>query len=114
MFYDPNSTLHSIDLLNISESFRSIDKTDINSWINTIQQKYPNIFAVYRVPAKLTAYKYADVSSWDATYKARTNDSFYILCMYNRQLRSNDCIERNILNLKEYMPLLDFLKGGDN
>lgn len=79
-----------------------------------IQQKYPNIFAVYRVPARLTGYKYADVSSWDATYKAKTNDSFYTLCMYNRQLRSNDRIEKNILNLKEYMPLLDFLKGGDN
>lgn len=114
MFYDSNDTLSSTDLFTISESFKSINKIDINSWINMIQQKYPNIFAVYRVPARLTGYKYADVSSWDATYKAKTNDSFYTLCMYNRQLRSNDRIEKNILNLKEYMPLLDFLKGGDN
>ena len=114
MFYDPNSTLHSTDLLSISESFRSIDKSDINSWINTIQSKYPNMFTIYRVPAKLTNYRYADVSSWDATYKAKTDDNFYTLCIYNRQLRNNNHIEKNILSLKKYMPLLEYLKGGND
>lgn len=113
LFYD-SEALCPTDLFVISEAFRSIDKTGINSWINTTQLKYPGVFTVYRVPAGLTGYRYADTSSWDASYRSRTSDGFYTLCMYNRQRRSNSCIEENILNLRKRMPLLDYLKGGDD
>lgn len=113
MFFDQDTSLNPADMILISETFKTINKTGVNSWINTIQSKYPGVFAIYRVPAGLTGYRYADTSSWDATYKSRTSDGFYTLCMYNRQCRNNKHIEENILNLKTHMSLLEYMKGGE-
>jgi hypothetical protein len=112
MFFDKdNFKLTSSDMSAITDSFKDIDKTDINSWINTIQTKYPNVFTVYRIPARLTGWRYADASRWSANYMSRTHDSYYDLCIYDRN-HCNSQIEQNILDLQFKMSLLDYLKGG--
>ena len=76
--------------------------------------KYPNVFTVYRIPARLTGWRYADASRWGANYTSRTSDGYYNLCLYDRNYRNNSHIEQNILDLQFRVPLLDYLKGGGN
>ena len=111
-FYDLGS-LSSGTLFTISDSFKTVPKSQINAWIKGIEATYPDVFTFYKVPYGLTGYRYADVSRWSADYASRDGDGHYNLFMYARYFRNNDIIERNILNLKNHMPLLDYLKGGD-
>lgn len=111
---DNDFELTSSDMFTIVDSFKNINKRGINSWINTIQMKYPNVFTVYRIPARLTGWRYADASCWDANYTSRTSDGYYNLCLYDRNYRNNSHIEQNILDLQFRVPLLDYLKGGEN
>lgn len=114
MFYDEvDAALSASKLLTISDSFKSIGKEDLSSWIRGIQESYPGVFTFYKVPSGLTGYRYADSSKWDANFTSRSRDSYYHLCMYKRSYRNNSKIEENIINLKTYMPLLDYLEGGD-
>lgn len=114
IFYDSETTLSNNESFIISEDFRRINKTELSSWISAVQSNYPESIAVYKIPADLTGYKYADVSKWDANCVTKTNDGYYSLFMYRRNYRGNRHIEENILNLRTHMPLLDYLKGDDN
>lgn len=111
---DNDFELTSSNMFTIVDSFKNINKRGINSWINTIQMKYPNVFTVYRIPARLTGWRYADASRWDANYTSRTSDGYYNLCLYDRNYRNNSHLEQNILDLQFRVPLLDYLKGGEN
>jgi hypothetical protein len=112
IFYELDEiTLTELD--EIRESFKEINSENINNWINQISKKYPNILKVYKVPADLTGYRYADVNRWSAAYVERTRDDYYVY-MYNRSYRSNDIIEHNIQALRNHISLLDYLKGGGN
>jgi len=112
VFYNPVS-LTSSALFTISDSFKTVPKNQINTWIKGIEATYPDVFTFYKVPYGLTGYRYADTSRWSADFTSRNGDGYYNLFMYSRCFRNNDTIERNILNLKNHMPLLDYLKGGD-
>lgn len=105
-FDDVNEKLFS--KTDIVKDFKNLDKTNINHWINTIQLKYSDIFKVYRVPLGLTGYQYADINQWPL-YFSETNDGSYKLYIYERQWGNSSLIERNILNLKKRISLLDWL-----
>ena len=113
IFYD-EYILSASELFKISEEFRTINKDTISSWINNIKEKYGDIFEVYKVPSGLTGYRYADASRWAANFSTRSVDNYYTLCMYNRQYRSNNIIEQNILNLNIHMPLINYLERGES
>jgi len=112
LFYD-RGTIESYQLNTISDSFRVIDKDHITSWIKGIEETYPNVFKFYKIPFGLTGYEYADASKWTADFMDNGGDGYFSVHIYRRQYRSNSIIEQNILNLKNRMPLLDYLKGGE-
>lgn len=112
MFFDKENQLPFRKMLAICDSFGEIDKTEINSWIRTIQSEYSDIFKIYRVPAALADWNFANITDWNSEFITHTKDRHYNLYVYDRSNSKSRQIEKNILNLDLKIPLLEYLKGG--
>lgn len=109
IIFADDGKLSAKDLFILAESFSEINKEDVISWIQSSLCKYD--IRIYRVPAELCAWYYADLSNYSCTMSKSTTDKYYWLNIYSGTTDTFKWHEENIHKLSKRVPLLEYLKG---
>lgn len=95
------------------DSFRLLHSHEINKWIAEQKAKIGDRIRIYKVPNALCGYRYADIAYYSCSESVRDYDGWWQLCLYVENSLRYKAVEERIQSLREKVPLLEYLEGGD-
>jgi hypothetical protein len=94
-------------------SFSATYSDQVNNWIRKQKEKFGERIRIYKVPKKLTEYRYADSAYYSCSESVFDIDNWWRLCLFIGNENKYKIREDRIKELQKRMPLLEYLEGGD-
>lgn len=94
-------------------SFSIISSDQVNNWIREQKEKFGERIRIYKVPKKLTEYRYADSAYYSCSEYVFDANNWWKLCLFIGNENRYKIREDRIKELQKRMPLLEYLEGGD-